>query len=133
MVATTPIPADRHTVKAASTALDSALAEPPAKPEPATDEQVTEADESHEPSWLDYRDGWRAAERWHGIPPLCAAIDAAMDAPATPAAAVVDASTAPAMQCAYPHCCDKAGNRCPRMFAGQCSGPRAADPQQVGR
>ena len=39
----------------------------PAKPEPATDEQVTEADESHEPSWIDYRDGWRAAERWHGI------------------------------------------------------------------
>ena len=28
MVATTPIPADRHTVKAASTALDAALAEP---------------------------------------------------------------------------------------------------------
>ncbi len=62
-----------------------------------------------------------------------AAIDAAMDAPATPAAAAVDASTAPAMQCAYPHCCDKAGNRCPRMFAGLCSGPRAADPQKVGR
>jgi hypothetical protein len=62
-----------------------------------------------------------------------AAIDAAMDAPATPSAAAVDASTAPAMPCAYPHCCDKAGNRCPRMFAGQCSGPRAADPQQVGR
>jgi hypothetical protein len=61
------------------------------------------------------------------------ALAAAMDAPATPAAAAVDASTAPVMQCAYPHCCDKAGNRCPRMFAGQCSGPRAADPQQVGR
>jgi hypothetical protein len=37
------------------------------KPEPATDEQVVEADENHEPSWIDYRDGWRAAERWHGI------------------------------------------------------------------
>jgi len=36
-------------------------------PEPATDEQVVEADENHEPSWIDYRDGWRAAERWHGI------------------------------------------------------------------
>ena len=47
--------------------------------------------------------------------------------------AAADASTAPAMPCAFPHCCDKAGNRCPRMFAGQCSGPRAADPQQVGR
>jgi hypothetical protein len=37
------------------------------KPEPATDEQVAEADENHEPSWIDYRDGWKAAERWHGI------------------------------------------------------------------
>ena len=45
----------------------AALAAPPAKPEPATDEQVAEADESHAPSWLDYRDGWRAAERFHGI------------------------------------------------------------------
>ena len=45
----------------------AALAEPPAKPEPATDEHVAEADENHEPSWIDYRDGWRAAERWHGI------------------------------------------------------------------
>jgi len=104
MVATTPIPADRHTVKAALDALDAALAEPVhpgyiigshwletaysriaageaeaevltevlgargwVKPEPATDEQVAEADESHEPSWIDYRDGWRDAERWHGI------------------------------------------------------------------
>jgi hypothetical protein len=38
-----------------------------AKREPATDEQVVEADENHAPSWLDYRDGWRDAERWHGI------------------------------------------------------------------
>jgi hypothetical protein len=52
--------------------------------------------------------------------------DAAIDAAMEPA-------TEPAMPCAYPHCCDKAGSRCPRMFAGQCSGPRAADPQQVGR
>jgi hypothetical protein len=37
------------------------------KREPATDEQVAEADESHEPSWPDYRDGWRDAERFHGI------------------------------------------------------------------
>jgi hypothetical protein len=34
---------------------------------PATDEQVAEADENHAPSWLDYRDGWRDAERFHGI------------------------------------------------------------------
>jgi len=145
MVATTPIPADRHTVKAALAALDAAFAEPEkeraevaaparngvassmeeidiltpevyrtteppakpypvawmesphgairanplyritapqslawsiplyaappaaAKPEPATDDQVAEADESHAPSWLDYRDGWRDAERFHGI------------------------------------------------------------------
>jgi hypothetical protein len=38
-----------------------------ARREPATDEQVVEADENHEPSWLDYRDGWRDAERFHGI------------------------------------------------------------------
>lgn len=40
-------------------------------------------------------------------------------------------ATKPAMPCGYPHCC--AGNRCEQMFAGQCSGPRAADLQQVGR
>jgi hypothetical protein len=99
----------------------------PAKPEPATDAT------DNRRVWDAYIKACREFERFHGIPPLCAAIDAAMDAPATPAAAAGDASTAPAMQCAYPHCCDKAGNRCPRMFAGLCSGPRAADPQQVPR
>jgi len=72
MVATTPIPADRHTVKAASTALDAALAEPPAKPEPATYEQAQAA---HRADcymegiyrWHDYHTGWQAAERFHGI------------------------------------------------------------------
>jgi hypothetical protein len=38
-----------------------------AKREPATDEQVAEADENHAPSWLDYRDGWRDAEKFHNI------------------------------------------------------------------
>jgi hypothetical protein len=38
-----------------------------AKREPATDDQIAEADENHAPSWLDYRDGWRDAERFHGI------------------------------------------------------------------
>jgi hypothetical protein len=39
------------------------------KPEPATDEQVAEAYKASENDdyWLDYPDGWRAAERWHGI------------------------------------------------------------------
>ena len=85
-------------------ALDAALAEPPAKPEPATDEQIAESYKASENDdyWLDYPDGWRAAERWHGIRARgSAAIDAAMDASATPAAAAVDAPTAPAMQCAY--------------------------------
>jgi hypothetical protein len=45
-------------------------APPAAKPEPATDEQVAEAykaSENDESYWLDYPDGWRAAERFHGI------------------------------------------------------------------
>jgi len=39
------------------------------KPEPATDEQVAEAYKASENDdyWLDYPDGWRAAERFHGI------------------------------------------------------------------
>jgi hypothetical protein len=52
-------------------ALDAALAEPPAKPEPATDEQIVKAggecavvDNEY---LLDFRDGFRAAERFHGI------------------------------------------------------------------
>jgi hypothetical protein len=113
MVAVT-LSADRHTVKAAHAALDAALAEPPAKPEPvhpgyvigshwletaysriaageaeadvltevlgargwakrepATDEQIVKAggecavvDNEY---LLDFRDGFRAAERFHGI------------------------------------------------------------------
>ena len=48
-----------------------ALAEPDATPEPATDEQIVKAggecavvDDEY---LLDFRDGWREAERFHGI------------------------------------------------------------------
>ena len=34
--------------------------------------------------------------------------------------------------CSYPRCPND-GGRCARLFAGQCSGPREADPQQVPR
>jgi hypothetical protein len=45
-----------------------ALAEPPAKPEPATYEQVYEAYAvDGMDNWHDYRVGWLAAERFHGI------------------------------------------------------------------
>ena len=60
----------REDVIAALVALDAALAEPDAKPEPATDEQVAEAykaSENDESYWLNYPDGWRDAERFHGI------------------------------------------------------------------
>jgi hypothetical protein len=56
----------------ALTALAAALAEPDAKPEPATYEQAQAA---HQADcymegiyrWHDYRVGWQAAERFHGI------------------------------------------------------------------
>jgi hypothetical protein len=52
-------------------ALDAALAEPDAKPEPATDEQVAELCKVKgligKWSCLDYHYGWRDAERFHGI------------------------------------------------------------------
>jgi hypothetical protein len=58
-------------IDAALAALDAALAEPPAKPEPATDEQIVKAggecavvDNEY---LLDFRDGFRAAERFHNI------------------------------------------------------------------
>jgi hypothetical protein len=43
--------------------------EPPAKREPATEKQVTEAYMAKGPEnwWSDYQAGWRAAERFHGI------------------------------------------------------------------
>jgi hypothetical protein len=68
MVAATPIPADRHTVKAALAALDAALAEPEQKPEPATDEQVAGAYRPGGPVfYVKFKEIWRQAERFHGI------------------------------------------------------------------
>jgi hypothetical protein len=49
-------------------ALDAALAEPPAKREPATEKQVAEVFKlSGAVYWGHYRNGWREAERFHGI------------------------------------------------------------------
>jgi hypothetical protein len=55
---------------AALAALDAALAEPDATREPATDAEIvnTAADCAQDPEYLlDFNDGWRAAERFHGI------------------------------------------------------------------
>jgi len=43
--------------------------EPPAKPEPATREQAGAAYDGKKGThrWVDFRDGWQAAERFHGI------------------------------------------------------------------
>jgi hypothetical protein len=43
--------------------------EPPAKPEPATYEQAAAAYDGGKRAqrWVDFRDGWQAAERFHGI------------------------------------------------------------------
>lgn len=57
-------------MREALAALDAALAEPDAKREPATDSEIVKAgDESaRDPEYLlDFRDGFRAAERFHGI------------------------------------------------------------------
>ncbi len=50
-------------------ALDPAFAELPAKPEPATREQAGAAYDGKKGThrWVDFRDGWQAAERFHGI------------------------------------------------------------------
>jgi hypothetical protein len=49
-------------------ALDAALAEPDAKREPATEKQVAEVFKlSGAVYWGHYRNGWREAERFHGI------------------------------------------------------------------
>jgi hypothetical protein len=56
---------------AALAALDAALAEPDAKPEPATDGAISEkfynAGSDRYYRHADYKLGWRAAERFHGI------------------------------------------------------------------
>jgi len=54
----------------AITALDAALAEPPAKPEPATDEQIIASwptELPYLPTPHAFYKGLRAAERFHGI------------------------------------------------------------------
>jgi hypothetical protein len=50
-------------------ALDAALAEPDATREPATDEQAAAAYDGKRGTrqWVDFRDGWLHAERFHGI------------------------------------------------------------------
>lgn len=57
-------------MREALAALDAALAEPDATREPATDFEIVIAGDEHaqDPEYLlDFRDGWRAAERHHGI------------------------------------------------------------------
>jgi hypothetical protein len=54
--------------RAALVALDAALAEPLAKPEPATREQaLAQFGRGTKNEWWEFRDGWQAAERFHGI------------------------------------------------------------------
>jgi len=49
-------------------ALDAALAEPDATREPATYEQVrAQFGKGAKTQWWAFRDGWNAAERFHGI------------------------------------------------------------------
>ena len=56
-------------VDAALAALDAALAEQKQKPEPATDGQAAAAYDGERGTrqWVDFRDGWLHAERFHGI------------------------------------------------------------------
>jgi len=55
--------------RTALAALDAALAETGATREPATETQVTKAyiAEGTKDWWSDWKAGWRAAERFHGI------------------------------------------------------------------
>jgi hypothetical protein len=61
----------RSEERTALAALDAALAEPPAKREPATHGEISEkfynAGSDRYYRQADYRLGWRAAERFHGI------------------------------------------------------------------
>jgi hypothetical protein len=57
-------------MREALAALDAALAEPPAKPEPATDEQIIASwptELPYLPTPHAFYKGFRAAERFHGI------------------------------------------------------------------
>jgi hypothetical protein len=107
---------------AALAALDAALAEPDAKREPATVEQVNEAYKAnYDNGWfsLIFFHAWREAERFHGIGATEQQPGAAGMSGPEADRVLTDALRKP---CRYPACQDADG-RCPRIFAGQCSGP----------
>jgi hypothetical protein len=100
----------------------AALAQPDAKREPATVEQI---DEEYigpviDARWHDFEAGFRAAERFHGI----------RAREQQPGAAGMSGAEADRVltdeigwqPCRYPACVDDSG-RCARLFAGECSGP----------
>jgi hypothetical protein len=116
-------------------ALRAALAEPEptvkesltvdATREPATYEQVKAAHAADCYTegiyrWHDYRVGWLAAERFHGIggrerqPTATGMLGAEADKVLTD-----EIGWQP---CRYPVCVDDSG-RCARLFAGECAGP----------
>ena len=58
----------KQNTEEALAALDAALAEPDATREPATYEQVrAQFGKGAKTQWWAFRDGWNAAERFHGI------------------------------------------------------------------
>jgi hypothetical protein len=101
--------------------LYAAPPEPDAKPVPATETQVTKAyiAEGTKDWWSDWKAGWRAAERHHGIRATEQQPGAAGMSAAEADRVLTDALRKP---CRYPACQDADG-RCPRIFAGECSGP----------
>jgi hypothetical protein len=105
------------------TPLYAAPPKPDAKPVPATAAEIVKAggecavvDDEY---LLDFRDGWRAAERHHGIRAREQQPGAAGMSGAEADRVLTDALRKP---CRYPACQDADG-RCPRIFAGECSGP----------
>jgi hypothetical protein len=103
--------------------LYAAPPEPDATREPATAAEIVKAggecavvDDEY---LLDFRDGWRAAERHHGIRATEQQPGAAGMSGAEADRVLTDAMRKP---CRYPACQDADG-RCPRIFAGKCSGP----------
>ena len=105
-------------------AVDAALAEPDVKRKPATAAEIVRAagecalvDDEY---LLDFRDGFRAAERHHGIRAREQQPGAAGMSGAEADRVLTDAIGR--QPCRYPACQDADG-RCPRIFAGECSGP----------
>lgn len=94
--------------------LEAALAEPDAKREPATDAT------DNRRVWDAYIEACREFERFHGIrlrkqqPGAAGMLGAEADLVLTDAIG--------RQPCRYPACQDADG-RCPRIFAGECSGP----------